>query len=146
MVMVMMVMMAMTVMMTVNHGRNHGHTPPALGLEGPRDGSCHSALAAHHLCQNVIVLDIERISGDFRRRVPVADIARRSHQPQRVLGADFEERLRAPATTRTSRSSSSFSASPSVKGHRFFKVEQEIEPSVPDQGDTPALAALHGRA
>ena len=93
MVMVMMVMMAMTVMMTVIMAAIMV-IRPALGLEGPRDGSCHSALAAHHLCQNVIVLDIERISGDFRRRVPVADMPGDPHQPQRVLGADFEERLR----------------------------------------------------
>lgn len=67
---------------------------PALGLEWPVHGAHHAALAAHHLGQHMIVLDIDRVSRDLGRGVAVADVPGDAHQPQRVLGANLEQALR----------------------------------------------------
>jgi hypothetical protein len=66
----------------------------ALRLEGPhhRDGA--AALAAHHLGEHVIVLDIDRLGGDFGRRVAVAHMVGDLEEPERVFGPDLEEPLR----------------------------------------------------
>ena len=66
----------------------------ALGLERPRHGVHRAALAAHHLGEDMVVLDLDRVSGDLGRGVAVADMPGDPHQPQRVLGADLEQALR----------------------------------------------------
>ena len=66
----------------------------ALRLEGAHHGLHGAALAAHHLGQDMVVLDIDRVGGDLGRRVPVADMPGDAHQPQRVLGLDLQQALR----------------------------------------------------
>lgn len=69
----------------------------ALGLEGAGHHGHGATLTAHHLGQHVIVLDIDRIRGDFCRGVAIADMPGDAHQAQRILGADLEQALRGGA-------------------------------------------------
>src|SRR5689334_21040077 len=43
----------------------------ALGLEGALHRNCRAALAAHHLGEHVVVLDIDRVRRDLGWRMPV---------------------------------------------------------------------------
>jgi len=61
------------------------------GLERP----CHmmgvTALPAHHFSQHMIILNIDRIGGEFGRRVAVADMPGHFQQSQRIFSLDFQQ-------------------------------------------------------
>ncbi len=61
------------------------------GLERP----CHmmgvTALPAHHFRQHMIILNIDRIGGEFGRRMAIADMPGHFQQTQRVFGFDFQQ-------------------------------------------------------
>ena len=66
----------------------------ALGLKRPDDRGRRAALASHHFGQDVVVLDVDGIGANLGRGMPIADMPGRSHETERVFGADLEERLR----------------------------------------------------
>jgi hypothetical protein len=89
MVMGVMVMgMVMVVAMAVTGGLIIG---PALGLERAHDLGDRAALPAHHLGQHVVVGDVDRVGGDFRRCVAVADVPGDAGEAQGVFGADLQQ-------------------------------------------------------
>jgi hypothetical protein len=66
----------------------------ALGLERALHERRGAALAAHHLGEHVVILNVDRIGGDLGRRVAVADVPGDPHQAERVLGPHLQQRLR----------------------------------------------------
>jgi hypothetical protein len=52
-----------------------------------------AALPAHHFSQHMIILNIDGISGDFRRRMTVADMPRHFQQAQGIIGFDLQQSL-----------------------------------------------------
>jgi hypothetical protein len=113
----------------------------ALRLEGTLDGRRRAALAAHHLGQDVVVLDPDRVGADLGRRVPVADVPGDPHQAQRVLGPDLEERLgRRPHLHEAPVLEPDGIAV--GKRRRLVEVEEEVEPALPFQRHSAPVAAL----
>jgi hypothetical protein len=113
----------------------------ALGAERAPDGRRRAALAAHHLGQDVVVLDPDRVGADLGRRVPVADVPGDPHQAQRVLGPDLEERLgRRPHLHEAPVLEPDGIAV--GKRRRLVEVEEEVEPALPFQRHSAPVAAL----
>src|SRR5262245_35223287 len=65
----------------------------SLRTERARHGRHAAALAAHHLGQHVVVLDVDHIRRDLGGRVAVADVPSDPKQPRRALGLDLEQPL-----------------------------------------------------
>jgi hypothetical protein len=113
----------------------------AFRLEGPHHRNGRAALAAHHLGEHVIVLDIERVGGDFGRRVSVADMIGNPEEPQRVFGPDLQEPLRRglhldqPAVLELHRIAVGQDGGP-------VEVEQEIQAVIALQRHPAAVTAL----
>ena len=113
----------------------------ALRLEGTLDGRRRAALAAHHLGEDMVLLDVDRVGEDFGGCVPVADVPRDAQEPQRVLGPDLEETLRGRLHL----------DEPSVleldgvavgERRRLVEIEQEVEAFIALECDAAAVAAL----
>jgi hypothetical protein len=113
----------------------------ALRLEGTLDGRRRAALAAHHLGEDMVLLDVDRVGEDFGGCVPVADMPGDAQEPQRVLGPDLEEALRGRLH---------LDEPPVVeldgvavgKRRRLVEIEQEVEAFVALECDAAAVAAL----
>lgn len=112
-----------------------------LGLERAHDRRRRAALAADHLGEHVVVLDVDRVARDLGRGVPVADVPGDPHQPERVLGPHFEQALRRRPD---------LDEAPVLELHgiaviergRLVEIEQEGEPALPRERKAPALPAL----
>jgi hypothetical protein len=65
----------------------------ALRLEGAHHDGGRAALAAHHLGQHVVVLDVDRVRRHLGGGVPVADVVGHLQEPQGVLGAHLQQAL-----------------------------------------------------
>lgn len=113
----------------------------AFGLERALDLAHGAALAADHLGEHMVVLDIDRVGGDLGRGMAIADMPGDAHQPQRVLGADFEQALRRsldqdePAVLQLDRVAV-------VQCRRLVEIEQDIEPAIALQRDAATVAVL----
>jgi hypothetical protein len=113
----------------------------ALGLERPRHGVHGAALPAHHLGEDMVVLDIDRISGNLGRRMAVADVPGDAHQPQRILGADLKQALRCgldqdePAVLQLD------GIAVAERG-RLVEVEQHVEAAIGLQCEAAAVAVV----
>ena len=112
-----------------------------LGLKRAHDGRCRAALAADHLGEHVIVLDIDRLRRDLGRRVPVADMPGDAKQPQRVLGRDLQQSLRR-GFDRDEPPVLQLHGVAVVELRRLVEVEQEGEPTLALKRDPPPLPAL----
>jgi hypothetical protein len=107
---------------------------------------------------HMVMRDIDRISGDFSRRMPVADMPGHGEQAQRVLGADLHQALgrggnaNQPAILKLQRIAIG-------KHGRLIQIEQKLGASIASQGHAAAVAllvikrdriknqrSLHGRA
>lgn len=114
---------------------------PTLGLERPFDHRHRTALPTHHLGEDMVVLDVERVGRDLGRGVAVADMPGDAHQPQRVVGADLQQALGRrpdqdePAILQLDRVAV-------VERGRLVEIEQDIEAGVALQRQTPAAAIL----
>jgi hypothetical protein len=114
---------------------------PALRPEGPHDLGQGAALPAHHLGEHMVILDVNRVRRDLRRRVPVADMPGDAHQAQRVLGADFEQVLRGgvdsdqPTVLQLQRIAL-------VQHGRLVEIQEEAKAPLAGQRDAAALAVL----
>lgn len=65
-----------------------------LRLERALDLGHGAALPAHQLGEGRVAGDIERVGRHLRRDVVPAEMPGEAHQPQRILGADFQQLLR----------------------------------------------------
>jgi hypothetical protein len=113
----------------------------ALGLERPRHLGHGAALAADHFGQDVVVLDIDRVSRDLGRRVPVADVPGDAHQAQRVLGADFQQALRCRLDLNEA-AILELDGIAVVQRSRLVEVEQDVEPAIALERKPATVAVL----
>lgn len=87
-----------------------------------------AALPAHQLGDRRIVGNIERISGHLGRNVVAAEVPGEAHQPQRVLGADFQQafgcglHLHEPAIVQLQRVAI-------VQSHRLVEFDGDLQPA-----------------
>lgn len=65
-----------------------------LRLERALDHRHRAALPAHQLAERGIVRNVESLSGHFRGDVMSTEMPGEAHQPQRVLGTDFQQAFR----------------------------------------------------
>lgn len=114
---------------------------PALGLERALDHAHGAALAADHLGKDMVVLDIDGVCRDLRRRVPVADMPGDAHQTQRVLGPHFEQALRS-RLDQNEAAILELDGIAIVQNRRLVEVEQNLAPAIAFQRDAAAIAIL----
>ncbi len=133
-----MMVMAMCVFRVIVPGMVIG---AALGLEGTHHLCDRAALAADHLGQNVVMFDVERVSGDLGRRMSVADMPGQPHQPQRVLGAHLKQFLLRCAD-RDQPAILELQAIALAENAGLVEIEQHVEAADGAQHCAAALAAL----
>lgn len=113
----------------------------ALGLEGALHRRHRTALPAHHLGQDVVVLDVDRVGGDLGRGMAVADMPGDTHQPQRVLGADLQQALRCGLDLDKAPVLQLYRIA--IGQHRgLVEIEQDIEPAIGLEGKAAAIAVV----
>ncbi|MGF7051205.1 hypothetical protein GGC47_000365 [Bosea sp. OAE752] len=113
----------------------------ALGLEGAFHRRHRTALPAHHLGQDVVVLDVDRVGGDLGRGMAVADMPGDAHQPQRVLGADLQQALRCGLDLDKAPVLQLHGVA--ISQHRgLVEIEQDIEPAIGLEGKAAAIAVV----
>lgn len=113
----------------------------ALGLEGALHRRHRTALPAHHLGQDVVVLDVDRVGGDLGRGMAVADMPGDAHQPQRVLGADLQQALRCGLDLDKAPVLQLHGVA--ISQHRgLVEIEQDIEPAIGLEGKAAAIAVV----
>lgn len=113
----------------------------ALRLEGPRHRVHRAALAADHLRQHMVVLDIDRVRRDLGGGVAVADMPGDAHQAQRVLGADLEQGLRRGLDQHEPAILQLHGVAIGERG-RLVEIEQDVEPAIALERETAAIAIL----
>jgi len=113
----------------------------ALGLEGPHHLLHRAALAAHHLGQHVVVLDVDRLGRDLGRRVPVADMPGDAHQPQRVLGLDLQQALRRGLDQHQAAILQLDGVAVAERGG-LLEIEQNVETAIGLERETAAVAVV----
>jgi hypothetical protein len=113
----------------------------ALGLERAHHLRDRAALAADHLGQNMVRLDVERVGGDLGRGVAVADVPGHTHQPQRVLGAHLKQVLLGGAD-RDQPPVIEFQPVALAEHAGLVEIEQDLETAHGAQHSTAALAIL----
>ena len=86
--------MIVTMLMTVTMVVATMVVSSTLRLEGAAHHLDRAALPAHHLGQHVIVLDVNRISGDLGGCVAIAEVPGQPHEPERIVGSYLEQALR----------------------------------------------------
>jgi hypothetical protein len=113
----------------------------ALGLEGAAHRRDAAALPPHHFDEDMIVLDVDGVSRDLRRGVPVANVPSYPQETQGVLGADLHKVL-------VCRLDPDEAAILQLQGIAvlqrggFLEVEQHFGAGLPGQRDAPAVPAL----
>ncbi len=113
----------------------------ALRLEGAHHDGGRAALAAHHLGQHVVVLDVDRVRRHLGGGVPVADVVGHLQEPQRVLGAHLQQALGRGLHLHEAAVLELHGIA--VVQHRgLVEIEQEIEARIAFQRDAAAVAAL----
>jgi len=113
----------------------------ALRLEGAHHDGGRAALAAHHLGQHVVVLDVDRVRRHLGGGVPVADVVGHLQEPQRVLGAHLQQALGRGLHLHEAAVLELHGIA--VVQHRgLVEIEQEIEAGIAFQRDAAAVAAL----
>jgi hypothetical protein len=113
----------------------------AFGLERAHHGAHRAALAADHLGQNMVVLDIDRVRRDLGRRVPVADMPGDPHQPQRVLSPDLEQALRRGLDQDEPAILQLDGIAIADRGG-FVEIEQDAEPAIGLEREAAAVAVV----
>ena len=95
-----------------------------LRLERTCDMGNLAALPAHHFGQHVIVLNIDRIRGNFGWRMPITDMPCHFQKPQGIIRLDFQQGFgrgfdqNQPAVIE-------FQRIAIIENGCFFKIEQE---------------------
>ena len=113
----------------------------ALRLEGAHHDGGRAALAAHHLGQHVVVLDVDRVRRHLGGGVPVADVVGHLQEPQGVLGAHLQQALGRGLHLHEAAVLELHGIA--VVQHRgLVEIEQEIEARIAFQRDAAAVAAL----
>lgn len=112
-----------------------------LRLERPLDIGHRAALAADHLGQNMVVLDIDRGRSDLGRGVAVADMPGDARQPQRVLGGDLDQFLRR-GLDQDERAVVELDGVAIVQCGRLVEIEQDVAPAIALERDAAAIAIL----
>jgi hypothetical protein len=113
----------------------------ALRPEGAGHGRQAAALPAHHLGDDVVVLDIDRLRRDLRRRMAIAEMPCDLEQPQRILGPDFQKLLlgcldgHEPTVFE-------LQGVPVIEDGRLLEIDENLEAPVGGQGHATALAAF----
>jgi len=133
-----MIMMSMLVMPMLVAGMRIG---PGFGLERAGDMMGLTALSAHHFCQHVIVLDIDRLRSDFGGRMTVADVPRHFQQPQRIVGLDFQQRF-GGGFDEDQRTILELQRIAIIQDRRFVEIEQKACAFIALQYNPPLMAAL----
>lgn len=113
----------------------------ALGLERPRHLAHGAALAADHLGEGMVVLDIDRLGGELGRRMAAADMPGDAHQAQRVLGPDLDQVLGRGADQHQA-AILELHRIAIVQGRGLVEVEQDFEPAIALERDAAAIAVL----
>ena len=116
----------------------------ALRLERPRHLHERATLTADHLGEDMVILDVERVVRDLGRRVAVADVPGHAHQPERALGADFEQVLRSRIHQHKA-AIFQFQGVASVQVRGLVEIEQEVRSGNHRQHHAAALAVLMGQ-
>lgn len=113
----------------------------ALGLEGALHCRHRTALPAHHLGQDVVVLDVDRVGGDLCGGMAVADMPGDAHQPQRVLGPDLQQALRRGLDLDEAPVLQLHGVA--IDQHRgLVEIEQDVEPAIGLEGEAAAIAVV----
>jgi hypothetical protein len=113
----------------------------ALGPEGAGHGGEAAALAAHHLGDHVVVFDIDRLGGDLRWGMAIAEMPGDLEQPERIFGADLQK-LFLGCLDRDKAAILELQSIAVIEDRRFFEIDQHVEPTIGGQRYTAALAAF----
>src|SRR5215218_9229561 len=113
----------------------------ALRLERPIHRRRRAALPARHVGEHRILLDVEGLRGHLGRRVPVADVVGDLEKTQRVLGAQLQEALRRGLYLDEAAVFQHHGVAVIEHGG-LVEVEEEVEPGIALQSDSPAVAAF----
>ena len=113
----------------------------AFGLERPRNARNGTAQSTHHLGQDVVIFDVDRLGGDLGRRMAIADVPSDLGEPVGRLGADLEKGLR-------SRDDADQSAVfelervAALRRGRLLQVEQKLRSLLACESHATAMAPL----
>lgn len=152
--MVVMVAMAMTVRMMAAILVMHVIVPVRMPMIVPAmvigaalwtKGALHDfrrrTKAAHHLDQDVILLDVDRALGNLRRRVPIADMPRQTQEPLRATRGDFDKALRRSLHLHEA-SILELQRIAVVQYRGLFQIEQDLKPALAFQSGPALMARL----
>ena len=112
-----------------------------LGLERPHYGAHCAALPAYHLGQDMVVLDVDRLSRDLGRRMAVADMPGDAHQTQRVFGPNLEQALRRRLHQHETAILQLDSVAIADRGG-LVEIEQDAEPAIGLEREAAAVAVV----
>jgi hypothetical protein len=113
----------------------------ALRPEGAGHGRQAAALPTHHLGDHVVVLDIDRLRRNLRRRMAIAEMPGHLEEPQRILGPDFQQLLvgRLDGDEPTVFELQGVAI---VEDGRLLEIDENLEAPVGGQRHPAALASL----
>ena len=86
-----------------------------------------ATLPAHHFGQHMIILNIDGISGDFRRRMAVADMPSHFQQAQGIIGFDLQQSLRSGLDQHQT-TIIKLQRITIIENGGFFQIEQKTRP------------------
>jgi hypothetical protein len=113
----------------------------ALGLERPSDLMHMRAESFHHLGQDMIRFDVDRMFGDLCRRVPISDMPGDPGERVRVVGVDLHQIL----GRRLHLDQGSIGELERIamrKVCRLGQIQQELVTSIALHGNAPSIAGL----
>jgi len=116
-----------------------------LRLERAFDLHHRATLPAHQLGQVGMAGNIERVDRHFRRNVMAAEMPGEAHQPQRVLGADFQQAFRSGLDLHEA-AILQLQRVAIVQRRRLVEINREFEPASSLHGDAAAVAVLITKA
>jgi len=100
-----------------------------------------AALPAHHFSQHMIILNIDGISGDFRRRMAVADMPRHFQQAQGIIGFDLQQSL-GSGFDQHQTPIIKFERIPVIENGGFFQIEQKTRALFTGQNHTALVSPV----
>lgn len=116
-----------------------------LRLERALDIRHRTALAANQLGQSGMTGDIERVGRHFRRDMMAAEMPGEAHQPQRVLGTDFQKAFRSGLDLHEA-AILQLQRIAVVQRRRLVEIDREFEPACSRHCDAVAVAVLISKA
>jgi hypothetical protein len=135
------VVMAMPMIVVHQLGRRGREVSAAFRIERRFDLHHAGTEPAHHLLDDMVAADAQRLGGDLRRQMTVAEMPGDAHEMRRVLAADFDQRLgRGDHLDQAAVFQHQRIAT--AQGDHLGKVEQEFQPARAGHGQAPPMPVV----